>query len=1028
MDLAMGAIGSLLLKLGEVIKGEYKLQKGLFENKLQKGVKKKVRSFSAQLTIVRAALGKVAEVLRDELDDQIKFWANDVRELSYDMEDVVDSLLVHVESCEPNVDQSNFKKPVTSFKNLFKKGKAKHQISKAINEIHEQLQDVAPRHKMVSEMVSFANLPPATRTTVDPHWEVLYGDKKNIIGIEKARDDIIKKIRLGKTTLAREVYDTLPNNFDCKAFVCVSRNPDIKKVLSNLLFILDNRRHTSLNAANLDVEQLIIVIRDLLCHKRYFIIIDDLWDTEAWKTIRYALKDNECGSIIIATTRHVEVSKECCSYKDDMIHKMEPLSDDDSQKLLYRRIFPSEMCPSRLEHVSRKILKKCAGVPLAIISLASYLANNQRINQIDEWYALLKSIGHGLKKCDDHVKEMKRILLLSFYDLPSYLKTCFLYVSIFPEDHQISRDRLVRRWISEGFIQVEDETSLLELGDSYFSELINRNMIMPITIHLNGRVEACCVHDIMLDLMCELSSEENFVTILDVIKGDTPLEKKFRRLSIQKSMTDLTTAQMATTSMRQVRSFTAFRTAISMIPPLSIFQVLRVLDLEGCDLRKNPGVDLRHVENMLHLRYLGLRCTKVGKLPMEIGKLQFLQTLDLQLTNSKELPSSVVQLRQLVCLILDSDMSLPKGFCNLTCLEQLMGQNTGFLSEETAKELGHLCRLRELAFRLDSDNSEGAVEASKALVGSLAKLHKLESLEISVTGRWFENFMTAWVPSQNLQRLRLYGCFWSLPTWICSSSLPLLSYLDLTANEVRSGDIQILGMLLALRYVSLNTGYAPVVVEKLVLSAGAFPEARVCLFHRIVLVNPTFQQGAMPMVQRLRFGVQVKDIISRDFDLSIGNLPSLRQVRIDLLGDKLKPEHFSQAVEALRRVAEGHPKSPTLRADKYRHDGEVLLFLHLIQSPVSFALSNNDFFQFQTKSSQAMNKILCPAGGGSIGNDSIAHTAIFQALLHVQFMFLLCHPEEVLCASACTVHLVNHLVCSVCNKAIVWRRARFFVP
>lgn len=72
---------------------------------------------------------------------------------------------------------------------------------------------------------------------------------------------------------------------------------------------------------------------------RYFIIINDLWDKEAWKTIRYALKDNECGSIIITTTRHVEVSKECCSYKDDMIHKMKPLSDDDSQKLFIEEHF-----------------------------------------------------------------------------------------------------------------------------------------------------------------------------------------------------------------------------------------------------------------------------------------------------------------------------------------------------------------------------------------------------------------------------------------------------------------------------------------------------------------------------------------------------------------------------------------------------------------------------------------------------------------------------------------------------------------
>uniref|UniRef100_A0A453DKZ6 Disease resistance protein RPP13 n=1 Tax=Aegilops tauschii subsp. strangulata TaxID=200361 RepID=A0A453DKZ6_AEGTS len=410
MDLAMGAMGSLLDKLGEVIKEEYNLQKG---------VKKKVKSFSAELDIMRAALCKVAEVPRDQLDDQIKFWANDVRELSYDMEDVVDSLLVRVEGCEPDANHASFKKLMAKMVNMFKKGKARREISTAVEEIHKQLQDVTTRHKMFD----FANLPAAKRTTADPFWEVFYGDKKNIIGLDKARDNIIKKISdgnhvskahlkilsvvgfggLGKTTLAREVYDALPTKFDYKAFVSVSRNPDMKKVLSNLLFKLDKGKNTSLhvNAANLDVEQLFVLVRELLHDKRYFIIIDDLWDKEAWKTIRYALQDDRCGSIIITTTRHVEISEECSSSKEDMIHQMKHLSYDDAKKLFYGRIFSSEVCRSGFEDVSTKILKKCAGVPLAIISLASYLANDQRVYQIEQWYVLLNSIGRGLKKGDD---------------------------------------------------------------------------------------------------------------------------------------------------------------------------------------------------------------------------------------------------------------------------------------------------------------------------------------------------------------------------------------------------------------------------------------------------------------------------------------------------------------------------------------------------------------------------------------------------------------------------------------------------
>lgn len=177
-----------------------------------------------------------------------------------------------------------------------------------------------------------------------------------------------------------------------------------------------------------------------------------------------------------------------------------------------------------------------------------------------------------------------------------------------------------------------------------------------------------------------------------------------------------------------------------------------------------------------------------------------------------------------------------------------------------------------------------------------------------------------WVPSPNLRRLKIDGLFWSLPTWICSSSLPLLSYLDLTTSgKVQSGDIQILGMLPALHYVTFSVPILNVCnpLENLVLSSGAFPNARVCLFHKILLVHPTFEPRAMRMVQRLCFGLRVNDILSPDFDLSIRNLPSLKQLRIDLFNNGDRPEDYSQAMDVLRRVADDHPMNPTLRADKF---------------------------------------------------------------------------------------------------------------
>ncbi|VAH40364.1 unnamed protein product [Triticum turgidum subsp. durum] len=425
------------------------------------------------------------------------------------------------------------------------------------------------------------------------------------------------------------------------------------------------------------------------------------------------------------TTRIVSVAKLCCSCADDSIYQMEPLSDDDSKRLFYKRIFSHESgCPLEFEEVSIDILKKCGGVPLVIITIAGILVINHHAKPKDEWHVLLDSIGHGLTK-DPSVEEMLRILTLSYYNLPSHLKTCLLYLSMFREDSEIMKHQLIWMWIAESFIQCKTEKSgLFQIGETYFNELVNRSLLQPVYDHC-GIVHACRVHDSVLDLICLLSREENFVSVFN---GSMPSRENVRRLSLQKFIKEeYPTTPLESVSMQQVRSIVTFEPAIDMMPRFSSFVVLRVLNLSRCWFDKD---NLGELWSLVHLRYLNLSHTGLDELPEEVGKLQFLQVLDVSGNpDIEELPLSVTKLRRLMCLLYDERCNrLPDGIGNLTAMEELSYIHADSLS--IVKEMGNMKRMRKFKIKFE----HLSLELEEAFVKSLGEMYNLQSVTLRMYG------------------------------------------------------------------------------------------------------------------------------------------------------------------------------------------------------------------------------------------------------------------------------------------------------
>ncbi|TVU23946.1 hypothetical protein EJB05_26335, partial [Eragrostis curvula] len=473
---------------------------------------------------------------------------------------------------------------------------------------------------------------------------------------------------------------------------------------------------------------------------------------------------------------------------------------------------------------------------------------------------------------------MRKILSYSYYDMPPHLRTCLLYLSVLPEDCEFEKDRLIRLWIAEGLIQYEDKRkSLFEIGEIYFNELINRSMIQPVYDDYPGiDIESCRLHDMVLDLVRSLSSEENFVTVLSDTEHTSALTKA-RRLSLQNSEADHASI-WGTRSMPQVRSLVVFSSAINQIPALQIFKVLRVLDLEDCYL--SQGYSLKYLGSLLHLRYLNLRGALIDQLPKELNTAQF---------------------KHLLCLLVDSKTIVSNGIWSLKSLEELSWLHMDDELMDHIKELGLLTELRVLRMKLYTD------KWNNELVESLSKLRKIQTLCISrADGQRNVGGLDAWVAPSHLRRLYTkYGCWFSrLPAWMNNPShLADLCVLYIAVRELHEKDLNVLGRLPALTFLDLLVDHESLGIrERFVVGAGSFP----CLVYCVLagfIVPVVFQNGAAPRLTRFDFDFhvrKVREIAGSDdgFDLGLQNLPSLQKVLVSFQSGDASEEEVEEAKAA----------------------------------------------------------------------------------------------------------------------------------
>ena len=576
---------------------------------------------------LKIALQTINAVLKDAevkqiTNPEVKEWADELKDAVYHAEDLLDQIATKASRYKMNADIRISAIQVRSTNSA--------SLSPFGEGVESKVEEIIDRLELLAQQKEALGLKKGIGEKLPKRWpSTSLVDESGVYGRGADKEEIIKFLLshcrngnkicvisivgagcVGKTTLAQLVYNDkrVKQHFDLQAWVCVSDEFDPFRVVKQILEATNSGSCESCDLNRLNLLQ--VKLKKILDRKKFLLVLDDVWNEKYnnWDLLRTSLEFGLGGSKIIVTMRNRRVA---LIMPAAHTHHLPQLSFEDCWSLFARHAFDNgDSSPyPKLEEIGKEIVKKCNGLPLAAKTLGGLLYSNVKA---DKWDNVLKSEMWGFPG-----EEILPALRLSYYYLPSHLKRCFAYCSIFPKGYEFQKESLILLWMAEGLLHQpkgnkkrQELDDMEELCDQYFEELLSRSLFEK-----SRSSKSCFVmHDFINDLAQLISGE--FCIRLESGEADEILEKA-RHLSYFRSECDALERFETLVEVKCLRSFLSLqmpafvsvsylsnRVLHDLLPTL---RCLRALSLCGYQM----FVLFDSIGNLQHLRYLNLSSTRI---------------------------------------------------------------------------------------------------------------------------------------------------------------------------------------------------------------------------------------------------------------------------------------------------------------------------------------------------------------------------------------------------------------------------------